>query len=296
MTAENTMLTNATGPKTADGKRIAARNATTHGLFARDVVLPHLGEDPAGYEALHLELAADLRPANLLEKHYVEKIAAASWRLRRLHRWQAQVLEDPDLSDDQALLQLERVLRHETTLHRQIDTSVKLLGRDVPQLVEGRARRAALAYFNATEADCRHSPSTDRAIADQTRRTLDALAVRPLPAVLHAHPDMLDNAPAPPQENQQNCQNEPAPASSLLAPPELGAGGRSAASPVRISAIRKARKTKHHKNCQNEPAAPSLPAPHYWGGGASHPLRNGEVARLSEPEGCPHLSRGLRLT
>ena len=28
--------------KSAEGKAIAARNATTHGLFARDVVLPHL--------------------------------------------------------------------------------------------------------------------------------------------------------------------------------------------------------------------------------------------------------------
>ena len=230
MTAENTMLTNATGPKTADGKRIAARNATTHGLFARDVVLTHLGEDPAGYEALHLELAADLRPPSLLEKHYVEKIAAASWRLRRLHRWQAQVLEDPDLSDAEALLQLDRVMRHETTLHRQIDTSVKLLGRDVPQLVEGRARKAALAYFQATEADCRHSPSTDRAIADEARRHLDALAVRPLPAELHARPDMLDNAPAPQeaQAHQQNCQNEPA---STPAPHYWGGGGLPSDSP-----------------------------------------------------------------
>ena len=101
-TMTTSIQNNATGPKTSDGKRIAARNATTHGLFARDVVLPHLGEDPAGYEALHLELAADLRPANLLEQHYVEKIAAASWRLRRLHRWQAQVFEDPDLTEDEA--------------------------------------------------------------------------------------------------------------------------------------------------------------------------------------------------
>ena len=268
MTAENAMPTNATGPKTADGKRIAARNATTHGLFARDVVLTHLGEDPAGYEALHLELAADLRPANLLEKHYVEKIAAASWRLRRLHRWQAQVLEDPALSDAEALLQLDRVMRHETTLHRQIDTSVKLLGRDVPQLVEGRARRAALAYFHATEADCRHNPSTDRAIADQARRHLDALAVRPLPAVLHAHPDMLDNAPAPPPQEPQICQNEPAPAPSSPTPPELAAVGATlrgcppVAQTVSISAIRKACKTKQHENLpkrtrvRNKPSSP----------------------------------------
>ena len=39
-------------PQNTEGKRIAARNATTHGLFARDVVLPRLGEDPAGLPGL----------------------------------------------------------------------------------------------------------------------------------------------------------------------------------------------------------------------------------------------------
>ena len=62
-------------PNTPEGKRIAARNATTHGLFARDVVLPHLGEDPADYEGFLAELAAQLNPKNLLEQHFTEKIA-----------------------------------------------------------------------------------------------------------------------------------------------------------------------------------------------------------------------------
>ena len=78
-------------PTTDTGKAIASRNATTHGLFARDIVLPALGEDPHGYQQVADELTAQLRPGNLLERHYVEKIAAASWRLRRLHRWQAQL-------------------------------------------------------------------------------------------------------------------------------------------------------------------------------------------------------------
>ena len=87
--------------KSAEGKAIAARNATTHGLFARDVVLPHLGEDPAGYQTLADELAKQLAPQNLVEHHYVEKIAAASWRLRRLQRWQAQLYEDDTLTEEE---------------------------------------------------------------------------------------------------------------------------------------------------------------------------------------------------
>src|SRR5579875_424537 len=117
----------ATGPNTAEGKAIASRNATTHGLFARDIVLPDLGEDPAAYEALLQRLIQQLPPRNLLERHYLEQIAAASWRLRRLHRWQAQIYEDAALTEDQRLDKLDKVLRHETALTRQIDRAVRTL-------------------------------------------------------------------------------------------------------------------------------------------------------------------------
>ena len=145
-------LTNRPGPKTPQGRAVAARNATTHGLFARDVVLPALGEDPAAFETLSATLDLQLAPGNLLERHYVEAIAAASWRLRRLHRWQAQLFEDETLTEDERLDKLDQVLRHETALHRQIDKAVKMLARDVPQLFEGRARKKALADLRRDRA------------------------------------------------------------------------------------------------------------------------------------------------
>ena len=113
------------GPRTAGGKAVSARNATSHGLFARDIVLPSLGEDPEGYRQIEAQFTAQIAPRNLLERHYVEKIAAASWRLRRLHRWQAQLFEDDTLTEDARLDKLDKVLRHENHLHRQIDTAVK---------------------------------------------------------------------------------------------------------------------------------------------------------------------------
>ena len=61
-------------PTSDAGKAIASRNATTHGLFARDVVLPSLGEDPDGYRQLEGAWTTQLVPHNLLEQHYVEKI------------------------------------------------------------------------------------------------------------------------------------------------------------------------------------------------------------------------------
>ena len=48
--------------KTEASKAVSARNATTHGLFARDVVLPALGEDPAGYRLLEDAWLAQLPP------------------------------------------------------------------------------------------------------------------------------------------------------------------------------------------------------------------------------------------
>ncbi len=158
---------------------VRARNATTHGLFARDIVLPHLGEDPKGYEALMAEFNAQIGPKNLLERHYTEKIAAASWRLRRLHRWQAQLFEDPDLTEDERLDKLDKVLRHETALHRQIDSAVKMLCREVPRLFEGRP---------GGSAPC-PPDGFDSAALDNTA------------------PD----APAPQICQNENGQNEPAP-------------------------------------------------------------------------------------
>ena len=186
---------------TTDSQRIAARNATTHGLFARDVVLPRLGEDPAAYEAFLAELTRQLAPKNLLEQHYAEKIAAASWRLRRLHRWQAQLVEDADLSEEEALARLDRVMRHETTLHRQIDTSVKMLARELPKLFEGRVREDLIRRMNETERTCQDDPYLDQWITEETRKR-SALPTAPPSLDL----SRLDNDNAP-----QNCQNEPAP-------------------------------------------------------------------------------------
>ena len=217
-----TFATKATGPRTPGGKAVAARNATTHGLFARDVVLPSLGEDPDGYAGLEREFAAQLGPRNLLERHYVEKIAAASWRLRRLNRWHAQLFEDEGITEDELLDKLDKVLRHETALHRQIDTAVKMLSKDVPQLYKTRARDQALLVTMQTEVECRENRENELeveyAIRERLIETEEATAA-------------LDYARL---GTPQNCQNEPAqPAPSQPAPaspsdsPRIGGGGDS---------------------------------------------------------------------
>ena len=196
------------GPRTAEGKAVSARNATSHGLFSRDVVLPSLGEDPEGYRQMEAEWMAQLAPRNLLERHYVEKIAAASWRLRRLNRWQAQLFEDETLTEDERLNKLDKVLRHETALHRQIDTSVKMLNKDVPQLYKGRARDRALLDTMQTELDCKENRENELEVEFEARERLKEMEEATASPALDL--TRLDAA----QGLTADCQNEPASFSS----------------------------------------------------------------------------------
>lgn len=70
-----------TGPRTAAGKAISSRNATTLGLFSRHLLQP--GEDPAELQALHDAIMGEYRPATTLERLYADRIVAAAWRLQR---------------------------------------------------------------------------------------------------------------------------------------------------------------------------------------------------------------------
>lgn len=189
------MSTSAPGPCTPAGKAIAARNATTHGLFARDIVLPALGEDPAAFDALLQQLCRELPPRNLMERHYLEQIAAASWRLRRLHRWPAQVYEDDTLGEDERLDKLDKVLRHENALTRQIDRAIRTLNRDLKWLFESRAREVPEMGIEVQR--------------DVWQRLRSASAEPSLPGC------RLDNIPEDPAplpaepETTQKCENEP---------------------------------------------------------------------------------------
>ncbi len=203
-----TMPTINCGPNTEHGKAVASRNATTHGLFARDIVLPSLGEDPEGYRQVQDEWTQQLAPRNLLEQHYVEKIAAASWRLRRLHRWQAQIFEDDSLTEDQRLDRLDKVLRHETALQRQIDTAVKLLAKDVPQLYTRRLRDQVLEDLHITERECRDEPETDLGVSLEVSNRLYQLRKSTTQAVNELSVAALD--PVCEADDSEICQNEPA--------------------------------------------------------------------------------------
>ena len=71
-----------TGPRTPGGKQVSSRNATSHGIFCQDVLLP--GENEELFHAIRHGILISLSPQDTLELMLVDRIVAARWRLRRL--------------------------------------------------------------------------------------------------------------------------------------------------------------------------------------------------------------------
>lgn len=81
-----------TGPRTPEGKQLVARNAISHGIFARDVVA-FRAERAEDFDALRAALLDDLRPHGALEELLVEQIATLHWRQRRVLRTEAAAID-----------------------------------------------------------------------------------------------------------------------------------------------------------------------------------------------------------
>ena len=80
-----------TGPRTPEGKAASSRNAVRHGLLSRVVVLK--GEDRAEFETLRDGLFLDMAPVGQLEETLVDRMAGQWWRLQRVGRMEAVLME-----------------------------------------------------------------------------------------------------------------------------------------------------------------------------------------------------------
>jgi len=80
-----------TGPRSAEGKAVSAKNAVKHGLFAQEAVIT--GENRQDYEAFRDELIAELAPAGAMESVLAERFVSLSWRLQRIERIQNLVID-----------------------------------------------------------------------------------------------------------------------------------------------------------------------------------------------------------
>ena len=78
------------GPRTAEGKSIASRNAVKHGLTGQQIMVP--GENPDEFEALVQRIIMELEPEGEIEPQLAEQIATGLWRKRRIFRIESEVL------------------------------------------------------------------------------------------------------------------------------------------------------------------------------------------------------------
>jgi hypothetical protein len=81
-----------TGPRTPNGKAVASRNATRHGIMSPHPVIIETMETIEDWEA-HLDgIVANLAPEGALEDDLARRIAALLWRLRRVTRFESAVI------------------------------------------------------------------------------------------------------------------------------------------------------------------------------------------------------------
>ena len=80
-----------TGPRTPAGKRISSRNALAHGLTASSPVLP--SEDRAAYDRHVQQFRDEYSPATPTESQLVAELAATAWRLNRVPKLEAGLLD-----------------------------------------------------------------------------------------------------------------------------------------------------------------------------------------------------------
>jgi hypothetical protein len=89
LASNRTNARRSTGPRTTSGKARVAQNPVTHGLLARDTLLPD--EDPRELERLADTLRAEHSPEGAQEHLLVDMMIRAAWRLGRLSRLEAGV-------------------------------------------------------------------------------------------------------------------------------------------------------------------------------------------------------------
>jgi hypothetical protein len=139
--------THSTGPRTTEGKEIASRNTTKHGLTSTKVVLSY--ERQEEYDDLCASMISEYEPAEGQESRTVQQIAQNYWRLQRCARIETQMFEnrlgvlkmaariDPKmkLNGDEGLSicfnederAFDKFRRYQTTIERSYNTSVKQL-------------------------------------------------------------------------------------------------------------------------------------------------------------------------
>jgi hypothetical protein len=134
-----------TGPNSPAGKSAGRFNALRHGLRARTVVLP--GEDIDEFYLLCDELEAEWEPRNNTEYFYLEQMAVARWKLRRMEVGETNIFAESSAARDQLLL-LDRLWQAQHRFERSFAKAQRELER-----VQASRRAAESGRSSAGESD-----------------------------------------------------------------------------------------------------------------------------------------------
>lgn len=155
-----------TGPRSAVGKAKSSRNATTHGLTARAVLIS--GESPEEFAALREQLIVECDPVSVIDWQLVEKLACDFWRLARIPAFEAALYEwerNQDQCDP-----MNKILAEPVVSLRFRSASGPGIA-DAEQSYVGRVITALLSRNDVLTKLARHEAH----LAGQIRLTLDEL-------------------------------------------------------------------------------------------------------------------------
>ena len=152
LAANRTNAKRSTGPKSGFGKARSRMNACKHGLTAQQIVIGN--EDPAQLDILVAGLEEEYEPQSMLEVELIGRLAVALWRLRRIPRFEAAVIEarrvEVVVARRRALAFLDERDEEATRTHADRDIGLALIQDSQNQDTFGKLFRYEAALLNVS--------------------------------------------------------------------------------------------------------------------------------------------------
>jgi hypothetical protein len=189
------------GPATSAGKAASAQNATTHGLYAKAVVLA--SESQADFDELRDSFLARFLPADPVELELVDGMVKTRWLIRRLDRIITTAL---DFEVDRSIPQVSREIAnpdadafqlraHEVlTDNRRLESWIRMQ--------EGLERKFDRYLRNVTRLQKQRNHENEP-------RTFDLEAASDIQPPTPPPSENSENEPKQFTESEQNHENKP---------------------------------------------------------------------------------------
>jgi hypothetical protein len=194
ITANRLNAQKSTGPRSEEGKAVSRFNALKHAASAKSLVIP--GEDESTLAELAASYHEQFQPVGPEEALLVEKIVAADWTQRRMHRLEAEVLN--------------------TLIARQDESEENPVGAAFVADCEGP--NALQKIFRRREAAGRE---WSRALGELRRLQFERLAFSVPPPDRAVQPP-VPRSPAPNAPRLENHRPPDAPSRSTARPAKIG--------------------------------------------------------------------------